>query len=732
MELKKYQFQEDAVDWLMEKSLNNTSKRDLVLRAPTGSGKTAILLKYIDSYFKECPEKVAFVWLCPGNGELEEQSRREMMNFFPNRPTADLDDVLCNGFEEGTTVFINWEKITRIDNKALLSTERDSIYKKISLALSSNIKFIVIIDEEHLHDSKKARDFVSHFVAQHIIRVSATTVARVDDIEFKQIKEEDVINEKLITKAISVNEAVPDNIAKDDSVLVKLAHEKRQELYNAYRSLGKKINPLVLIQFPNADDEKIKEVEQTLRDLGCTRQNGRVAAWLSNDKDDVPNNVTDDDCELSFLFIKQAINTGWNCPRAKILVKLREGSDEDFDIQTVGRIRRMPEKQFYSDEKLNLCYVYTFDEKFSQGLMSGVDKAYKPKRLKLKEKCKDFIIPCEIKDNNISERDNKEVLINIYNYYMKKYSLERNDFEGNKRRMKDYEFRPEIYGKYAKDGLYKYTDTLKEVSLSDSWTPIDSKKCSVLVLPAFRSFKNLIKVDILELKRIFEVMFSKRSRNSRKILSLNNIEFCAFIVNNYAQIKKDLEYIAGQVYEQNSWINPPTRKFKFSDEEVFKYDESERDTSLMTKNAFEGYTRQFVTKKSGRSLVEIKFEEYCEKSDNVDWVYKNGDCGKDYLSIVYYNYFAREQIYFYPDYIVKMTNGDIWIIETKGGQTGNKDNNIDIKVENKFISFKRYAKNQKINWGFVRDVDGSALYLNNTEYFADMHNEHWRPISEFF
>lgn len=732
MELKKYQFQEEAVDWLMDKSLNNTSKRDLVLRAPTGSGKTAILLKYIDCYLKECTEKVAFVWLCPGNGELEEQSRSEMLRFFPNRPTADLDDVLCNGFEEGTTVFVNWEKITRVDNKALLSTERDSIYQKISLALSSNIKFMVIIDEEHLHDSAKARDFVSHFVAEHIIRVSATTVARDTDIEFKQIDEEDVINQKLITKAISVNEAVPDNIAKDDSMLIKLAHKKREELYNAYHNLGKNINPLVLIQFPNANDDKIKEIEETLRQLNCTRQNGRVAAWLSDDKDDVPDNVTDNDCELSFLFIKQAINTGWNCPRAKILVKLREGSDEDFDIQTVGRIRRMPEKDFYSDEKLNLCYVYTFDERFKQGLMSGVDKAYKPRRLKLKDKCKDFSISCEIKDNNTSERDNREVLINIFKYYTNKYHLEEKDYDNNKRRMTDFEFRPEIYGKYAKDGLYRYTDTLKQVSLSDSWTPINSNKCSMLVLPAFRGFKNIIKIDILELKGIFESIFSKRSRSKWKILSLSSIEFCAFIVNNYSQIKKDLEYIAGQVYEQNGWITPATKIFKFSDEEVFKVDESEKDTSLMTKNAFEGYTRQFVTKKSGRSLVEIKFEDYCEKSDNVDWIYKNGDCGKDYLSIVYYNYFAREQFYFYPDYIVKMTNGDIWIIEAKGGQTGNTDNNIDTKTKNKFISFKRYAENQNINWGFVRDVDGSALYLNNTEYFDDMHNEHWRPISEFF
>lgn len=44
---------------------------------------------------------------------------------------------------------------------------------------------------------------------------------------------------------------------------------------------------------------------------------------------------------------KQAIATGWDCPRAKILVKLREGGTERFNIQTVGRIRRMPLREYY-------------------------------------------------------------------------------------------------------------------------------------------------------------------------------------------------------------------------------------------------------------------------------------------------------------------------------------------------------------------------------------------------
>ena len=61
-----------------------------------------------------------------------------------------------------------------------------------------------------------------------------------------------------------------------------------------------------------------------------------------------------------------AIDTGWDCPRAKILIKLREGGTERFNIQTVGRIRRMPERKHYDNEVLDNCYLYTLDSEFKE------------------------------------------------------------------------------------------------------------------------------------------------------------------------------------------------------------------------------------------------------------------------------------------------------------------------------------------------------------------------------
>ena len=47
--------------------------------------------------------------------------------------------------------------------------------------------------------------------------------------------------------------------------------------------------------------------------------------------------ISEPDNEIEFLIFKQAIDTGWDCPRAHILVKFRETHNIVFEIQTVGQ-----------------------------------------------------------------------------------------------------------------------------------------------------------------------------------------------------------------------------------------------------------------------------------------------------------------------------------------------------------------------------------------------------------
>jgi len=80
---------------------------------------------------------------------------------------------------------------------------------------------------------------------------------------------------------------------------------------------------------------------------------------------------------------------------------------------------------------------------------------------------------------------------------------------------------------------------------------------------------------------------------------------------------------------------------------------------------------------------------------------------------------------------LKMKDGSVWVIETKGGEARGESKNIDRQVVNKFNAFKEYAKKYNLNWGFVRDKDGE-LYINNTEYHEDMSDDSWHEIYRLF
>ena len=60
------------------------------------------------------------------------------------------------------------------------------------------VEFVIIIDEEHLNNTKKADDVINAFAAKNIIRVSATA-NKVPHQEFYEISEDDVIGAGLIT-----------------------------------------------------------------------------------------------------------------------------------------------------------------------------------------------------------------------------------------------------------------------------------------------------------------------------------------------------------------------------------------------------------------------------------------------------------------------------------------------------------------------------------------------------
>jgi len=724
-----FTFQEDCVTYLLDET-NIKQNNTIVVKAPTGAGKTLILIDYIDKYLSLIDDNTVFIWLCPGKGDLEEQSRKKMTKHLPSRNSKVLSDVIASGFEPEDVAFINWELVTKKGNKAITENERKNLFEHIINAHKKGINFILIIDEEHSNDTTRARDIINSFNAKNIIRVSATAKKN-PTYEFYGIPESKVISSGLITKALYINEDVENNIgiSNEHEYLIDLAEKKRIEISEDYNKLS--IRPLVIIQFPSMSDSLIEEVEDILNKIGYSYDNKMLAKWMSDEK------INIDDIELNnaepiYLLMKQAISTGWDCPRAKILIKLRENMDEDFEIQTLGRLRRMPEAVHYDNELLDNCYLYTFDEKYKQSIKSGMGNAFEVKRVFLKDKCKVFQLEKQLKNKDFDGFGERETFEIIHNYFVEKFNFTDDEkqncsiLEAN-----NYDLSKSLKTR-ALQGKFVQTESLLDNKSTDyvvTYREVNTHKNGIDLMHSIDAIKSTVGMKYNSVKAILERLFKKCRTTNGKMLNLDVKEYYAFIINNEELLKG----VFKEATSQKAIQIPKDRAYKTSTfriplEEIIKYDSSTKRVVEMISNAYKEYPSSVLVD-GIRSKSERMLERYLESNDKVDWIYKNGDSGQQYFSVVYIDAVGKQWL-FYPDYIVKMKNEDIWILETKGGENADSTSkNIDKQSTNKFDAFKNYAEEKNLKWGFVRDTKDEELCLNNTEFIDDLNDDRWVLLS---
>src|SRR3990167_8447792 len=391
MNINLKQYQETAVGELIAafKTLlsKNEQKKVCVFQAPTGSGKTLMTAKFIEEIIKELPETdLCFVWVSIGKGELHLQSKHSLEEVFNGAPRVSLVEEEFTGGRErivrNEVVVVNWEKLRSKDRetgdwKNVLMKDGEKLnFRDVLVRTREQRKVILIIDESHIGaTAERTNELREEINADIVLEMSATPKIQPDPRDLARgiagfifIEPKEVIDEGMIKKELIINEKI-DEITGDESdsqeVVLETAYQKRLELKKLFKEEKSIVNPLVLVQIPTAEagEDKIKAVKEFLSRKGITEKNGKLAVWLADDKSAAlgPKNewVRDLDNEIEFLIFKQAIDTGWDCPRAHILVKFRESHSETFEIQTVGRILRMPEQRHYASEDLNIGYIYT-------------------------------------------------------------------------------------------------------------------------------------------------------------------------------------------------------------------------------------------------------------------------------------------------------------------------------------------------------------------------------------
>ena len=742
--IKLKEFQEKCVEELLEQTVFG-EKKEILLQAPTGSGKTIMLLEYIDRFLLENKDYV-FVWLTPGSGELEEQSKNKMNQLLKNRTTKTLNEVLTTGFEEQDTAFINWENVTKKGNTALRELEKSNLYDRIEQAQNNGIKFIVIIDEEHRNKTEKAESITNLFNAKHTVRVSATT-KRNDEAYNIKISEMEVINSGLITKSLYINQGIENNILLDDEIeyLLKLAINKRRQIRNTCTELGVNYNPLVIIQLPSMSENLIEKIEQYLEKEGFTYDNGLLAIWLADRKENIEN-ISDNTSEQCFLIMKQAISTGWDCPRAKVLVKIRENMHEDFEIQTLGRIRRMPEGKHYGNEVLDNCYLYTFDDEYTETVKHELGRqASNVKSLFVKDEFRKFKLYKEVKNTEADNFAPREAFYAIYEYYCKEYNLENSQEKQSNDGDNKEENKESNKVKLAKAG-YNFNQNITNEVVQGSAIELNKKNFinseKIRIQSSVDTYKNGIdlrhSINVIATKigmvyqylsPILQRLFLGNVEFPEKILKLTKKEFYAFIINNERKLEYDILNAVIQKREQRVKLQTEFKKVKefiFPERITVKYNKKDPSLSEMSKNVYYGYPSTTI-----KSASEEKFEKYCEASSKIKYWYKNGESSDEFFSIVYLDKMNKAWT-FYPDYIVGDTKGNIWIIETKGGEDAyGYSKNIDIKIENKYEALKTYAQKYNLKWGFVRDIDEELYISNADEYIENMKSTNWINLKNY-
>lgn len=746
--IKLLPFQEQAVQTLQDKFFFS-NKQTTVFYSPTGSGKTVMLINFMDRIldYNPNPFDYVFVWLTPGSGELEEQSWKKAKDFSKLINPISLDEALINGFQASTATFLNWERVKNDKAIAILEGETKNLDDIINDAKSRGLHFVLIIDEEHRDQTEKAQKIIDKFRADKIIRTSATPKSSSPNYNNVQVNDEDVIAQGLIVRNVELNPDGTDGDVVDNMVqyFLDFADDKRRQIKSEYEKLGLDINPLVLIQFPdeksaNKQERKslIKQVKVYLSEIG--QEDGEVATWLANEKINV-DDIEKPNSTVNYLLMKQAVSTGWDAPRAKILVKFRLKTDPTFTLQTIGRIRRMPHQHHYDNKLLDNAFIYSNDQKYISDVLQQGEGVFIA-TYELNNEAPDFQL-LSVKPNVRAGLANSEVVKSLREQFKKDYGLVEQNGKQNRDKLESYGYH---FGTMIYQGLTR-SDKIERDILSEQFQtyeismPVSVRDNSLDLLNAEQMIQKYLYRDTpKDVNHILLELFSNRSEDTAKrFMSLKPSEFMAFVINNYKLIRNTAKNADArglfdkQLSLEYGISNYELDLVKFELPRIEMYQVNKGETGkVFAKNVYNGYSENNWVK---TKMPEKAFEKWLENSDQVSWWYRNKDRGEQYFSIAY----GQKKEGFFPDYIFTGTNGITYIVEIKGGN----NQNIDEYSKAKFKAIRAWTENSITNphgakFAFVRPIKNDSgevtgLLYNNTVWNEDMSDtENWKPMNEIF
>ncbi len=189
---------------------------------------------------------------------------------------------------------------------------------------------------------------------------------------------------------------VPNEVGQFDTVLVRRGTDKLKEITAAWEEYAKQqddadtVAPLMVLQVPNSPDhDEIGRALDTIYERWPELGDDAVAhvfgdhttqTFGSHSIPYISPERVQESTWVRVLIAKDAISTGWDCPRAEVMVSFRPAKDRTHITQLLGRMVRTPlARRIPGNERLNAvdCLLPFFDAQsvkdVAKALMSGGD-----------------------------------------------------------------------------------------------------------------------------------------------------------------------------------------------------------------------------------------------------------------------------------------------------------------------------------------------------------------------
>jgi type III restriction enzyme len=226
----------------------------------------------------------------------------------------------------------------------------------------------VILDEGHRWTSKLARQTIESYNSSIVVELSATPPKEEANVLVEVVGRE-LLKEHMIK--------LPLNIANNNVTswrdVITAARDKRLHLAKLavkhFERTGYLIRPVVLVQVERTGlkqrqrglvhSEDVRDY--LIQHIGLDASAVAIKTSVTNEIEDA--DLLDENCPIEWIITRQALQEGWDCPFAYILVSLAQTGSARSMTQLVGRVLRQPQQRRTEFDELNQSYVYCLRRK---------------------------------------------------------------------------------------------------------------------------------------------------------------------------------------------------------------------------------------------------------------------------------------------------------------------------------------------------------------------------------